>query len=104
MKTLVGICLGIMLLSENMLAASKPHTLALGKSTTIKWAPDGEGNPLDLKIRPLYVDGKTKEFLVGSTHDATERTFVVQRTFRLNDSLPPETGPIRWRWEKGDGC
>jgi hypothetical protein len=25
----------------------------------------------------------------------------VQRVFRLNDSLPPETVPARWRWERG---
>ena len=47
------------------------------------------------------MDGKTKEFTLGSAHEITERIFVVQRMFRLNDSLPQETGPARWRWEKG---
>jgi hypothetical protein len=61
----------------------------------------GEGKPVDIKIRPLYVDGRTKEFTVGLAHDVTEKTFVVQRIFRLNDSLPQENGPAHWRWEQG---
>jgi hypothetical protein len=31
----------------------------------------------------------------------TDHTFVVQRVFRLNDSLSQETAPERWRWEHG---
>jgi hypothetical protein len=56
---------------------------------------------MDVKVRPLLVDGKIKEFTLGSAHDVTEHLFVVQRMFRLNDSLPQESGPQRWRWEKG---
>src|SRR5205823_1297807 len=33
--------------------------------------------------------------------DVTERTFVVQRMFRLNDSLPQDSGPTHWRWDRG---
>lgn len=82
-------------------AASKPHVVALGKWTTIKWEPDNGGGALDIKVRPLFVDGKNKEFTIGPAHDVTDRTFVVQRMFRVNDSLPQESGPTRWRWEKG---
>jgi hypothetical protein len=83
-------------------AVSKQHIVAFGKWCSIKWQADGdEGKPVDVKIRPLYVDGKTKEFTVGPAHDVTEKTFVVQRLYRLNDSLPQETGPARWRWERG---
>ena len=31
----------------------------------------------------------------------TERLLAAQRVFRLNDSLPQENGPNRWRWQKG---
>ena len=53
------------------------------------------------RIRPLFVDGRTKEFTTGTAHDVTDRIFVVQRVYRLNDLLPQEAGPNRWRWERG---
>jgi hypothetical protein len=82
-------------------AASKPHVVAFGKWTSIKWQADDDCNSLDVKVRPLIVDGKIKEFTLGPTHDVTEHLFVVQRMFRVNDSLPQESGPTRWRWERG---
>jgi len=63
--------------------------------------PDDESKPLDVKVRPLYVDARSKEFTVGPEHDVTERTFAVQRMFRLSNSLPQEAGPAHWRWERG---
>jgi hypothetical protein len=62
---------------------------------------EDERAALDLKIRALLVDGQTKEFTTGPPHDLTNRTFVVQRVFRLNDSLPQATVPARWRRERG---
>jgi hypothetical protein len=83
-------------------AAPKPHTVALGRWTSISWrGQDSEGQPMALKIRPLYVDGRTKEFTIGPSHDVTERTFVVQRIYRVNDSLPQQPGPAEWQWQRG---
>jgi len=93
--------LALILFHSLAFAAPKQHVVALGKWTSIKWSQDDEGKPLDVKVRPLYVDARAKEFTVGPAHDVTERTFVVQRIFRLNDSLPQDSGPARWRWERG---
>ncbi len=102
MKMFVGFVAYIVLYASVGFAAPKQHVVALGKWTSIKWlAEDDEGKATDLRIRPLYVDGRTREFTVGPAHDVTERAFVVQRMFRLNDSLPTEIGPPRWRWERG---
>jgi hypothetical protein len=61
-----------------------------------------EDQPIDLKIRPLLVDGHTKEYTIGTPHDITERLFVVRRVFRLNDALPDDkAAQPRWRWERG---
>ena len=74
----------MVLFSRAGLAAPKPHVVALGKWTSVKWpAGDDEGKPADVKVRPLYVEGRTKEFTLGPTHEVTERTLVVQRMFRL---------------------
>lgn len=93
----------IFLLTSAALAAPKPHTIVFGKWTTVKWMiGPSENQPIDLKIRPLLVDGRIKEYTVGIPHDITERLFVVRRVFRLNDALPDDKAPQNhWRWERG---
>jgi len=54
-----------------------------------------------MKVRPLSVVAGTKEYTTGPAHEVTERLFVVQRAYRLNDLLPQEGGAARWRWERG---
>ena len=46
------------------------------------------------------MDGRIKEYVVGSPHEVTERLFVVQRAFRVNDSLADEATPW-WQWQRG---
>jgi len=83
-------------------AASKPHVVSFGKWMTVKWmVGEDERTALDMKVRTLLVDGQAKEFTTGTSHDVTDHTFVVQRVFRLNDSLSQESAPERWRWERG---
>lgn len=102
MKSILRLGVFSLLFTSILAAAPKQHTISLGKSTTVKWlVGDDEAKAIDLKIRPLVVDGRVKEFIVGAIHDVTERTFVAQRVYRLNDSLPQETLANRWRWERG---
>ena len=54
----------------------------------------------DLKIRALVVDGQVKEWTTGDAHDVTDRSFVVRRVLRLNDSLPGEKQG-HWVWQRG---
>ncbi len=66
----------------------------------MQW-PDATGKKmLDLKVRPLYVDTRLKEYTTGTAHELTERLFAVQRMFRVNDALPEEHS-IRWQWQRG---
>ena len=81
-------------------AASKPHVIAFGKWISAKW-PDATGQKLlDLKVRPLLVDTRLKEYTTGTPHDLTDRLFVVRRVFRVNDALPTESA-ARWQWQRG---
>ena len=81
---------------------SKPHVIAFGKWTTIKWcAGANEAQCLDMKMRPLYVDGRSRESTLGAAHDITEHLFVVRRAFRVNDNLPGDTGFAHWVWQRG---
>jgi hypothetical protein len=45
------------------------------------------------------VDGIQKEWTLGEVHDVTDRTFVIRRALRINDSLPAES--VRWAWQPG---
>jgi len=83
-------------------AASKIHVIAFGKWTPVVWnaSAGGDERPVTIKIRPLIVDGRVKEYVLGAAHEVTDRLFVVRRVFRGNDSLPEDTAP-RWQWERG---
>jgi hypothetical protein len=101
-KSLFRVAVCLVLLSGVSSAASKPHTVEFGKWTTVQiLAGEDENTPIEMKIRPLLIDGRVKEFTTGAFHDVTDRLFVVQRAYRLNDLLPQESGPNRWRWERG---
>jgi hypothetical protein len=87
--------------------ATKVHVITFGKWTTVHDIADSAAateadKPLTLKIRSLSVDARIKEFTFGAVHDVTDRVFVVQRAFRINDNLPqdPATTP-HWQWQRG---
>lgn len=85
-------------------SASKPHVVFLGKSQTVKiFVTREESQSATLSVRPLYVDSKLKDYTTGDIHDVTERQFVVQRAFRMNDSLPGDSPKqSKWIWQRGD--
>jgi len=84
-------------------AGAKVHVITFGKWISAQWLPatsDEDDKPQTIKVRALIVDGRTKEYVLGSAHDVTERLFVVRRAFRVNDGLPDEPAP-RWQWQRG---
>jgi hypothetical protein len=81
-------------------AVPKTHVITFGKWMLVKW-PDATGKKLlDLKVRPLYVDTRLKEYTTGTAHELTDRLFAVRRVFRVNDALPEEN-VLRWQWQRG---
>jgi hypothetical protein len=88
-------------------APSKTHTVTLGPAKKVPYTPPGVA-PADaksadapmLKVRPLLVDGRQKEWTTGDAHDVTDRSFAIRRAMRLNDSLPGEAA-ARWNWQAG---
>jgi hypothetical protein len=84
-------------------ANAKVHIITFGKTISAPWTPGTDArddNPQTIKVRPLIVDGRVKEYVLGSLHDVTDRLFVIRRAFRLNDSLPEEAS-ARWQWQRG---
>jgi hypothetical protein len=94
----VGLCF----LSITCAAGPKPHVIVFGKWISAKW-PNATGQKLlDLKVRPLFVDTRLKEYTTGTPHELTDRLFVVRRAFRVNDTLPTEKADApRWQWQRG---
>jgi len=86
-------------------APHKPHVVVLGAAKRVPYSKAGDpagaaANEDALKIRPLIVDGAVKEWTTGDAHDVTDRSFVVRRVLRLNDSLPGDKLG-HWVWQRG---
>lgn len=93
----------VLVLSVHAGAAVKVHVILFGKWTSVSWVTDSGANDkpaIVIRIRPLIIDGRVREYVLGSPHDVTDRLFVVRRVFRLNDSLPEDAAP-HWQWQRG---
>jgi hypothetical protein len=92
-------------------APRKSHSVVFGAVKRVPYSKQGDpagaaAGEDALKIRALLVDGLLKEWTTGDAHDVTDRSFVVRRVIRLNDTLPtdkPEPGEKenRWVWQRG---
>jgi hypothetical protein len=86
-------------------AKAKGHSVAFGAVKRVPYSVSGDpagnsGEETELKIRPLIVDGKVKEWTTGETHDVTDRSVAVRRALRLNDALPTDKTE-HWVWQRG---
>jgi hypothetical protein len=86
-------------------AVPKVHTVVLGPARRVPYTPP-EATPdtrseeaTTLRIRPLLVDDRQREWTVGELHDVTDRSFVIRRALHINDALPGEAQ--RWTWQPG---
>jgi hypothetical protein len=86
-------------------APAKPHVVALGAARKVPYSLAGDPagarkDETELRVRPLIVDGKVKEWTTGDAHDVTDRSFAVRRAIRLNDALPADHAG-HWVWQRG---
>jgi hypothetical protein len=95
----------VFVLSGSGLAAAKPHIVALGAVKKVPYSVAGDpagaaADEKELRVRPLVVDSKIKEWTTGESHDVTDRSFAVRRAIRLNDALPTDKVE-HWIWQRG---
>jgi hypothetical protein len=87
-------------------ATPKVHTVALGAVRRVPYTqpdatPDTKFDETStLKVRPLIIDDRQKEWTTGDSHDVTDRSFTIRRALRINDTLPSDAAP-RWVWQPG---
>jgi hypothetical protein len=91
--------------AAHAVAATKVHTVFIGSGKNVPYSIAGDPagalpTEKQLRVRPLLVDGKVKEWTSGESHNVTDRSFVVRRTLRLNDSLPGDKTE-HWVWQRG---
>jgi hypothetical protein len=91
--------------SPAALAAAKAHVVFLGAGRLVPYSVQGDPagalpTEKQLRVRPLLVDDKVKEWTTGESHAITDRSFVVRRALRLNDALPGDKGE-HWIWQRG---
>jgi hypothetical protein len=97
-------CILLSLAAQFATAAAKPKVISFGAWTKVPFfVGPNEAKSIDIKIRPLLVDGKIKEFTTGDTHEITDHFFVVRKAYRVNDWLPDDEKPKehRWKWQRG---
>ena len=87
------------------LAATKVHTVFLGSGKSVPYSVIGDPagalpTEKQLRVRPLIVDEKVREWTTGESHAITDRSFVVRRALRLNDALPGDKVE-HWIWQRG---
>jgi len=87
------------------MAAAKGHTVLLGAGKNVPYSDKGDPagalpDEKQLHVRPLIIDDKVKEWTTGESHAITDRSFVVRRALRLNDSLPGDKTE-HWIWQRG---
>ena len=102
-----ALSIALLLLPLPLLAGgrAKPHTVGIGAGKRVPYSitSDPSGAAPDektLRVRPLIVDDKVKDWTTGEVHDITDRSFVVRRALRLNDSLPGDKTE-HWIWQRG---
>ncbi|MCU1319848.1 MAG: hypothetical protein JWP98_1366 [Edaphobacter sp.] len=87
-------------------APPKVHTVTLGAIRKVPYTqldatPETRSDETStLKVRPLVVDDRQKEWTTGDSHDITDRTFAIRRALHINDALPTHSTP-HWLWQPG---
>lgn len=84
--------------------APKVHTVTLGPMHKVPFTPafstpdTKDDDSTTLRIRPLFVDSRQKEWTVGELHNISDRTFAIRRALHINDALPNDPGE-HWVWQ-----
>jgi hypothetical protein len=105
MRNVPGCYVLFLMAFSHAFAATKVHTVVLGSGKIVLYSVIGDpagARPTEkqLRVRPLIVDDKVREWTTGESHAITDRSFVVRRALRLNDALPGDKVE-HWIWQRG---
>jgi hypothetical protein len=93
---------GALLLALVALAAGRDHVAVFGDWVSVRMFVGPErDHSVEIKIRPLYMDGDLEEFTMGQVHNLDESQFVVRRAYRLSDRMAHNGQPTPFLWQRG---
>jgi hypothetical protein len=81
-------------------AKPKTHTVAVGRGHLVSWTIGEAAEQRSLMVRPLVVDERRKEWVMGEPHDVTDHSFVILQVQQINDAQPSEKVP-HFIWQTG---
>jgi hypothetical protein len=105
MRNALECCVLLLIAVSHSWAATKVHTVFLGTGKIVPYSAIGDPagaltTEKQLRVRPLLVDDKIREWTTGESHAITDRSFVIRRALRLNDALPGDKTE-HWIWQRG---
>ncbi|MBV9147839.1 MAG: hypothetical protein JO065_18120 [Acidobacteria bacterium] len=78
--------------------AARTHTVTFGPWIKVRLFVGPEADRVqDMQTRSLNVDGRSREFVIGDSHDVTDKVFVVRRAYRMNDAIATQPD---WKWQR----
>jgi len=87
-------------------APPRTHAVVLGSARRVPYLPPDttpdakDEDTTSLKVRPLIVDERQREWTTGDLHEVTDRSFTIRRVLHVNDALPQDREP-HWVWQPG---
>ena len=87
-------------------APPRTHAVVLGSARRVPYLPPDttpdakDEDTTSLKVRPLIVDERQREWTTGDLHEVTDRSFTIRRVLHVNDALPQDHEP-HWVWQPG---
>lgn len=91
------VCFCLLAFGTGALAA-RTHTIAFGPWLKVRLFVGADSNKIrDIRVRSLNIDGRSREFTIGQSHDVTDQVFVVRRAYRINDAI---TSQPEWKWQR----
>jgi hypothetical protein len=89
----------LLAMASAVAAVSHAHAVTFGPWIKVKLfvGPDAD-RVQEMKVRSLNVDGRSRDFTVGESHDVTDTVFVVRRAYRMNDAVSSQP---EWKWQRG---
>jgi hypothetical protein len=91
-----------LLLALTTVVVAGNHSAVFGDWVSVRMfvGPEPQQS-VEMKIRPLYLDGELKEFTTGQVHPLDQNQFVVRRVYRLSNRWLRNGEAQPFLWQRG---
>lgn len=94
----ISLTLVLLVLGGQAAISARSHTVVFGAWVKVRLFVGSDTEKVqEIKVRSLNIDGRSREFTIGESHDVTDKLFVVRRAYRINDAI---TAQPEWKWQR----